>query len=209
MGLGVVGVVSLFLPMSDFVTNSASMIGLALGVDYAMFLVQRGRELTHSGRSGHDSLPQAMRTPGTAVLWSGITVLLAESTLLLVDSRSIRSAAFGMVMVTLVALCTALLVGPVLISLLGSRVAPARRHAAQTRAARGWQRWARHVTRHAPVWLIASAVVMVGLALPSTKLHSAVSISGTSSLPASSSVRQAYELAAERYGAAALSPVVV
>jgi RND superfamily putative drug exporter len=102
-----------------------------------------------------------------------------------------------------------LLVGPVLISLLGSRVAPARRHAAQTRAARGWQRWARHVTRHAPVWLIASAVVMVGLALPSTKLHSAVSISGTSSLPASSSVRQAYELAAERYGAAALSPVVV
>ena len=209
IGLGGVGVASYFLPMSDFVTNSASMIGLALGVDYAMFLVQRVRELTHSGHSVNDALHQAMRTTGTAVLWSGITVLLAESTLLLVDSRSIRSAAFGMVMVTLVALCTALLVGPVLISLLGSRVAPARRHAAQTRAARGWQRWARHVTRHAPVWLIASAVVMVGLALPSTKLHSAVSISGTSSLPASSSVRQAYELAAERYGAAALSPVVV
>jgi RND superfamily putative drug exporter len=209
IGLGGVGVASYFLPMSDFVTNSASMIGLALGVDYAMFLVQRVRELTHSGHSVDDALHQAMRTTGTAVLWSGITVLLAESTLLLVDSRSIRSAAFGMVMVTLVALCTALVVGPVLISLLGGRVAPARRHAAQTRAARGWQRWARHVTRHAPVWLIASAVVMVGLALPSTKLHSAVSISGTSSLPAGSSVRQAYDLAAERYGAAALSPVVV
>ena len=50
---------------------------------------------------------------------------------------------------------------------------------------------------------------MVGLALPSTKLHSSVSISSTSSLPASSSVRQAYELAAERYGPAAMSPVVV
>jgi uncharacterized membrane protein YdfJ with MMPL/SSD domain len=209
IGLGGVGVASYFLPMSDFVTNAASMIGLALGVDYAMFLVQRVRELTHSGHSVDDALRRAMRTTGVAVLWSGITVLLAESTLLLVDSRSIRSAAFGMVVVTLVAVCTALLVGPVLISLLGTRVAPARRHAAQTRVARGWQRWARHVTRHAPVWLIASAAVMVGLALPSTKLHSAVSISGTSSLPASSSVRQAYELAAERYGAAPLSPIVV
>jgi uncharacterized membrane protein YdfJ with MMPL/SSD domain len=209
IGLGGVGVASYVLPMSDFVTNSASMIGLALGVDYAMFLLQRVRELTHAGHSVDDALHQAMRTTGTAVLWSGITVLLAESTLLLVDSRSIRSAAFGMVVVTLFAVGTALLIAPVLISMLGRRVAPARRHAAQTRAARGWQRWARHVTRHAPVWLIASAVVMVGLALPSTKLHSSVSISSTSSLPASSSVRQAYELAAERYGPAAMSPVVV
>jgi uncharacterized membrane protein YdfJ with MMPL/SSD domain len=208
-GLGGVGVASYFLPMSDYVTNAASMIGLALGVDYAMFLVQRVRELTHSGHSVDDALHEAMRTTGTAVLWSGITVLLAESTLLLVDSRAIRSAAFGMVVVTLFAVCTALIVGPVLISLLGTRVAPAQRHAAQTRAARGWQRWARHVTRHGPAWLIASALVMVGLALPSLRLHSSVSISGTSSLPASSSVRQAYELAAERYGPAALSPVVV
>ena len=209
IGLGGVGVASYFLPMSDYVTNAASMIGLALGVDYAMFLVQRVRELRHSGQSVNDALHQAMRTTGTAVLWSGITVLLAESTLLLVDSRAIRSAALGMVMVTLVAVATALLVGPVLICVLGSRVAPARRHAAQTRTARGWQRWARHVTRHGPLWLIASAVVMVGLALPSTRLHSSVSISGTSSLPASSPVRQAYELAAERYGPAAMSPVVV
>jgi uncharacterized membrane protein YdfJ with MMPL/SSD domain len=209
IGLGGVGVASYFLPMSDYVTNAASMIGLALGVDYAMFLVQRVRELTHSGRSVNDALHQAMRTTGTAVLWSGITVLLAESTLLLVDSRAIRSAAFGMVVVTLFAVVTALLVGPVLISVLGNRVAPARRHAAQSRAARGWQRWARHVTRRGPAWLIASAVVMVGLAVPSIKLHSSVSIASTSSLPASSSVRQAYELAAERYGPAALSPVVV
>jgi len=195
--------------MSDYVTNAASMIGLALGVDYAMFLVQRVRELRHSGQSVNDAVHQAMRTTGTAVLWSGVTVLLAESTMLLVDSRAIRSAALGMVMVTLVAVATALLVGPVLICVLGSRVAPARRHAAQTRAARGWQRWARHVTRHGPLWLIASAVVLVGLALPGTRLHSSVSISGTSSLPASSPVRQAYELAAERYGPAAMSPVVV
>jgi uncharacterized membrane protein YdfJ with MMPL/SSD domain len=209
MGLGGVGVASFFLPMSDFVTNSASMIGLALGVDYAMFLVQRVRELTHSGRSVDDAVRTAMRTTGVAVLWSGLTVLFAEAALLLVDSRSIRSAAFGMVMVTLFAMATALFVAPVLISVLGRRIAPARLHASESTTSRGWYRWARHVTRRAPIWLIAGTVLMLALALPSTKLHSSVNISGTSSLPGDSSVRQAYELAAQRYGSAAMSPVVV
>ncbi|MCW2529947.1 MAG: family transporter [Pseudonocardiales bacterium] len=209
MGLGAVGAASFFLPMSDFVTNAASMIGIALGVDYAMFLVQRVRELTHTGASVDDALRIAMRSTGAAVLWSGLTVLLAESTLLIVDSRSIRSAAFGMVMVTLCAVLTALVVAPVLISLLGKRIAPARRHAVTNRASNGWTRWAGHVTRHAPAWLIASAFLMIALALPASKLHSSVNISGTSTLPASSSVRQAYELAAQHYGPAALSPIMV
>ncbi|MDT4972837.1 MAG: putative drug exporter of the superfamily [Pseudonocardiales bacterium] len=209
MGLGGVGVASFFLPMSDFVTNSASMIGLALGVDYAMFLLQRVRELTHSGRSVDDAVRVAMGTTGVAVLWSGMTVLFAEAALLLVDSRSIRSAAFGMVMVTLFAMATALFVAPVLISVLGRRIAPARLHAVESTTSRGWHRWARHVTRRAPIWLIAGAVLMLALALPSTKLHSSVNISGTSSLPGDSSVRQAYELAGQRYGSAAMSPVLV
>jgi len=209
MGLGAVGAASFFLPMSDFVTNSASMIGLALGVDYAMFLLQRVRELNRNGRSVDDSIRQAMRTTGTAVLWSGITVLLAEATLLLVDSRSIRSAAFGMVMVTLLAVGTAVVVAPVLISLLGHRIAATSRHRAASTSSRAWFRWARHVTRRAPAWLVASVLLMLALAIPVTKLHSSVSIAGTSSLPAQSSVRQAYSLAAERYGTPALSPVVV
>jgi len=209
MGLGAVGASSFVLPMSDFVTNAASMIGIALGVDYAMFLIQRVRELTHSGLGIDNAIRQAMRTTGAAVLWSGITVLLAEATLLLVDSRSIRSAAFGMVMVTLAAVFTALVVAPVLISLLGTRLAPARRHAAETRASNGWTRWARQVTRHAPIWLVASAVLMLALAIPSARLHSSVNISGTSTLPSTSSVRQAYELSATRYGPAALSPITV
>jgi RND superfamily putative drug exporter len=139
MGLGVVGAVSFFLPMSDFVTNSASMVGLALGVDYAMFLLQRVRELRHEGLARDESVIEAMRTTGSAVLWSGFTVMLAESTLLLVDSRSIRSAAFGMAVVSLFSVGTALTVGPVLISALGDRVAPLHRHTAETTASRGWR----------------------------------------------------------------------
>jgi len=209
MGMGAVGAASFFLPMSDFVTNSASMIGVALGVDYAMFLLQRVREHTRSGRPTDEAIVEAMRTTGTAVLWSGITVLLAESTLLLVDSRSIRSAAFGMVMVTIFAVATALVVAPVLISLFSRRVAQPRLHAAEGASTAGWRSWARRVTGRGPIWLLASVGVMVALAAPSFDLHDKVSISGTSSLPADASVRQAYELAAQRYGPTALSPATV
>ena len=69
IGLGGVGVASYFLPMSDYVTNAASMIGLALGVDYAMFLVQRVRELTHSGHSVDDALQRLSRYLGRLPDW--------------------------------------------------------------------------------------------------------------------------------------------
>ncbi|GAA1936793.1 MMPL family transporter [Nocardioides marmoribigeumensis] len=209
MGLGAVGAASYVLPMSDFVTNSASMIGVALGVDYAMFLLQRVRELTRRGTSTDEAIVQAMRSTGTAVLWSAVTVLAAEATLLLVDSRSIRSAAFGMVMVTLFAGLTALVVAPVLISLFGRRVAVPRRHAAEGASTAGWRRWATRVTGRGALWLVVSSGLLVALALPALGLRDHVSISGASTLPAHASVRQAYEQAALRYGPTAMSPVTV
>ena len=208
IGLGAVGVASYVLPMSDFVANAATMIGVALGVDYAMFLVQRVRALVAEGDGVDAAVRAAMRTTGTAVLWSGLTVVAAEATLLLVDSRSIRSAAFGMVMVTVFAVLTALVVAPVVISLLGERVTRSRRpHPVD--GSPQWRRWAGLMTRRGPLWLVLGTVVMVALAVPAAGLQEKVSISGASTLPADSSVRQAYALAAERYGPAALSPVTV
>jgi len=209
MGLGAAGVAALWLPMSDFVTNASSMIGIALGVDYAMFLVQRVRELVHSRYSVDAAVTIALRTTGVAVLWSGLTVVAAESTLLLVDSRSVRSAAFGMVMVTIAAVATALIVAPVLISLLGKRLTRSGRHSVKAQRKSRWAGWARHVLRYAPLWLSGVAVLVVCLAIPTLGLRDSVSVSGTSTLPASSPVRQAYELAAQRYGPSAVSPVMV
>lgn len=195
LGLGAVGAFSHVLPMSDFVTNAASMIGIALGVDYAMFLLRRVRELMLDGTGTDDAIRTAMKTTGTAVLWSGVTVLAAEATLLLVDSRSIRSAAFGMVLVTLFAVLTALVVAPVLISVLGPRVTRTRRRSEAAGGSLWWERWARRVTRRAPLWLAGSALVMIALAIPALDLQESVNVSGASTLPADSSVAQAYSVA--------------
>jgi RND superfamily putative drug exporter len=152
-----------------------------------------------------------MRTTGTAVLWSGATVLVAESTLLLIDSRSVRSAAFGMVMVTFFAVLTTLSVAPTLFSLLGPRLIRSRLPGSNRDASHSgwWERWARRVTGKGPWWLAVSSVVVVALAVPAIRLSRSVNISAATALPADASVRQAYELAAARYGPGAMSPIVV
>jgi RND superfamily putative drug exporter len=121
-GLGAAGALSFFLPLSEYVTNTASMIGLALAVDYAMFLVQRVREKLMEGSGVDDAIREAMRTTGAAILWSGLTVILAEATMFLVDSRAVRTAALGLVLVTCSVMVAALVCTPVMLRLLGYRI---------------------------------------------------------------------------------------
>jgi len=121
-GLGAAGALSYFLPLSEYITNTASMIGLALSVDYAMFLVQRVRELLRAGSDVQAAISAAMRTTGVAILWSGITVVLAEGAMFVVDSRAIRTAALGLVLVTVCALAGALVGAPIMLGILGTRV---------------------------------------------------------------------------------------
>lgn len=121
-GLGAAGALAFGIPFSEYVTNAAAMVGLALAVDYAMFLVQRVREALLQGTDVDEAVRDAMRTTGVAIAWSGLTVLLAEATMLLVDARSIRTAAVGMMLVTVCALAAALIAAPLILRSLGYRL---------------------------------------------------------------------------------------
>ena len=121
-GSGRGGRPGLRIPFSEYVTNAAAMVGLALAVDYAMFLVQRVREAVLSGIDVDEAIRAAMRTTGMAIAWSGLTVMVAEATMLLVDSRAIRTAALGMILVTVCALAAALIAAPLILRRLGYRL---------------------------------------------------------------------------------------
>jgi uncharacterized membrane protein YdfJ with MMPL/SSD domain len=121
-GLGAAGALSYVLPLSEYVTNTASMIGLALAVDYAMFLVQRVRERLLDGAGVDDAVREAMRTTGAAIAWSGLTVIFAEATMFLVDSRAVRTAALGLILVTASVLVAALVGAPIVLRMLGLRI---------------------------------------------------------------------------------------
>ena len=212
IGLGGVGLLASGIDVSDYVTNASTMIGIALGVDYAMFLVQRLREQLASGAEVEEAIRAAMSTTGVAVVWSGVTVIAAEATLLLVDARAIRSAAVGMMLVTFFATASAIVLGPVVFSLMGKRLVRASfRRGATAPAAEspGWTRWATRVTGRAPLWLALSAVVMVALAIPTKDLRDSVDVQSTAVLPEDANVRRAYEIAAREFGPGAMTPVVV
>jgi RND superfamily putative drug exporter len=209
IGLGVVGAVAMVLPMSDFVTNASSMIGIALGVDYTMFLLKRFRSERRGGLDPQSAVLRTMTTTGRAVLWSALIVVLCESALLLVDSRSVRSAALGMVVVSVCTAVGAVTVVPIALLTFHERLVRTRRRGRRARPSLSWARWGEWVTGRPGICLAAAIVALLVVAVPALHIGRSVNISAASTLPESSSVRQAYAAAERLYGPDAESPVIV
>jgi RND superfamily putative drug exporter len=177
--------------MSVFVTNVASMIGIGVAVDYSLFVLARYREEIREERSREDALRVAMRTSGIAVVFSGVTVIVALAGLFLVDSTVIQSMAMGAIMVVAIAILAAVTLLPALISLFGRRAYARsrtttvlglvarqwrnlRRRSGSTHPDRRrgafWDRWTGVVTRRPWVSAGLSAAVMLTLAIPALSL---------------------------------------
>ena len=131
LALGVVSVMltgavvyflSLIAEMSIFVTNMASMLGIGVAVDYSLFILARYREELKAGLSHAEAREAAMRTSGMAVVFSGVTVIVALSGLFLIDATVVRSMAVGAIVVVAIAVLAAVTLLPALIAVLGRRV---------------------------------------------------------------------------------------
>ncbi|SDM30909.1 MMPL family transporter [Allokutzneria albata] len=218
-GLGAAGVLALGIPFSEYVTNAAAMVGLALAVDYAMFLVQRVREALLRGVAVAEAIRGAQRTTGVAIAWSGLTVMVAESTMFLVDSRAIRTAALGMILVTFAAIVAALVGAPIVLRMLGYRIL---RRGERKLLGKGrlsdpdgtehsgfWERWGVRVTRRPVLWLATGTVVLGVFCVPALDLGQRVALPSASQLPTDSQVRQATELGAKAYGPGAFAPIEI
>jgi uncharacterized membrane protein YdfJ with MMPL/SSD domain len=215
--------------MSVFVTNVASMIGIGVAVDYSLFVLARYREEVRAGRDPQGARRIAMRTSGLAVAFSGVTVIISLAGLFLVNSPVIRSMAMGAIIVVAVSILGAVTLLPALMSMLGRRVyirgrlATAggllfrgwrwmRRRPGSTRPGRVrtdgfWQRWTGAVTRRPALAALASAAVLLTLAIPALSLEW-----GNGALrqfPEEYETRVGARLAAERTGAGAAGPFLV
>lgn len=122
VALGLTALVAQGWELSIFVVNMLIGMGLALGIDYALFVVSRFREERARGLPKHDAIVRSGSTASRAVLFSGTAFLLAMTGLLLVQSTIMRSLAAGAILVALVSVVGALTLLPALLSLLGDRV---------------------------------------------------------------------------------------
>jgi RND superfamily putative drug exporter len=211
--------------MSVFVTNVASMIGIGVAVDYSLFILSRYREEIRNGADAVTARRIAMRTSGVAVTFSGITVIVSLAGLLLVDSTTLRSMAYGAIMVVAVSIVAAMTFMPALIAATGRRgyepgrtagvvawiVRSLRRVLRRPRPAEGapgfWQTWTDRVTRRPVVTALLSAGLMLVLAIPALSLST-----GDGALrqfPEGNETRVGAELAAKELGRGATGPVEV
>jgi putative drug exporter of the RND superfamily len=122
IALGLVSLLGLVFDFSFFVTNMLAMMGLAVGIDYSLFIVSRYREERVRGYDKLDAITAAGVTANRAVFFSGMTVVLALVGMLLIPNLVFRSLAAGAISVVLVAVVASLTLLPALLSVLGDRV---------------------------------------------------------------------------------------
>jgi uncharacterized membrane protein YdfJ with MMPL/SSD domain len=155
------------ISMNFFVPNMASMIGLGVAVDYSLFVVVRYREELRAGSGAGDARRTAMATSGLAVLFSGVSVVIALAGLLLVNSPAVRSLALGAILVVLVAMLACATLLPALLSVIGHR--PSRRD--RDRSSDAFARWASLVMGKPAVTLAGAVAILMVLALPALGLR--------------------------------------
>jgi putative drug exporter of the RND superfamily len=181
------------------------MIGLAVGIDYALFIVSRYRELLEEVDSAEEAVARAVATAGSAVVFAGVTVVLALAGLAIARIPFLTVMGLGAAGAVCVAVAVALTLLPAVLGFAGDRLRPPA-HQSDTREGLA-ARWSEVVRRGRwGVAVLATALLTV-LALPATDLRLNLPDSGDE--PAGSSARKAYELVSEKFGPGYNGPLTV
>jgi RND superfamily putative drug exporter len=201
---------TLITPISIWAMNFALMFALALGIDYALFVVHRFRgALSGDGMSAVDATAVTMDTAGKAVLFSGITVLISLSAVMLVPSPAFRSMSLGIMLAVIFVLAATLTLLPAVLGRLGPRVdklALPWAHSQEHRSAR-FAAWGERLWRQPVRWGAVALAVLVGLAIPVTQLKTAMP--SIKVVPTGDASRVGYNQAQAAFGPGATGPLQI
>src|SRR3984885_5066424 len=210
--MGLVFLLSAYTTMSVFVTSTVSMFGIALAVDYSLFILMRFREELRAGRQPREAVDAAMATSGLAVVLSGMTVVASLTGIYLIHTPALASMATGAILPVAVAMLTSTTMTPAGLATF-SRAA-AKRSAAlhwsrrpETTQSRFWTHWIGWVMRRPWVSALAASAVLIAMAVPALSM-----VLGNSLLrqfDSSHEIRGGVSAAAEALGPGALGPVQV
>ena len=214
-GVGLIGLASRVIDMPFFSTELAVMIGLGVGIDYALFIVTRFRENARAGMEVREATIAAMDTAGRAVLVAGLTVIIALLGMFALGLSFLYGVAVSSALAVLLVMLASLTVLPALISKFGARVArPSRRARRRAEAGvapasgpTGWGRWAEWISRRPWVGVIAGLGIMLVLTVPALSMNQGASDAGND--PTSQTTRRAYDLLAEGFGKGVNGPLIV
>jgi RND superfamily putative drug exporter len=211
VGLTAVGLLSAFLDIPELSLILCVMVGLGVGIDYALFIVTRHRQQLHAGMSVEDSAATANATAGMAVLFAGTTVVIAILGLFVIGVPSLGGTAAAVAVVVAVAMLAAVTLLPGLLGLVGTKIDKLsihrRHHVAKPAHATFSGRWAHHIGARPVRYAIGSLVVLLAIAVPALSMRIGVADDGNSA--PHTTQRKGYDQLAAAFGPGFNGPVLV
>ncbi len=200
--------------IADFAPILGSLIGLGVGIDYALFIVTRSRQGLKRGLGVEEAIVTAINTSGRAVLFAGSTVVVALAGMLVLRLSFLNGVAISASITVAITMLASLTLLPALLAFQKHRALSRRERRALAEhgpepivVAGPWQRWAHFVSRHPRVLSVAALALIAVVASPYFSLHLGSSDQGSN--PPSSTTRQAYDLLATGFGPGFNGPLVV
>ncbi|SOB79064.1 MMPL family transporter [Streptomyces sp. 1331.2] len=213
LGMSLITALGSALGLSGTTGTLAMMLGLAVGIDYAVFIVSRYRAELAEGRTPQEAAGRAVGTAGSAVVFAGLTVVIALAGLSVVGIPLLAKMGMAAAGTVVIAVLVALTLVPALLGFLGRKVLPRKVRKAGGDAARaatkenGGARWARFVLRR-PLAVLLGGVIGLGvLAAPALDLR--LGLPGDEAKPTSTTQRRAYDLLSEGFGPGFNGPLTV
>ncbi|MBB3111502.1 RND superfamily putative drug exporter [Paenibacillus phyllosphaerae] len=206
--------ISKFITMSDITPALALMVGLAVGIDYSLFIVNRQRRMIlDEGLSAREAASRAVGTAGSAVFFAGLTVIIALCGMLVIGIAFLSTMALVAAASVLVNVLIALTLLPALLGLVGERIVSAKaraknsQHTSKTKGHGFAHRWVKGLLKNRIVIIIGSIVLLGVAAIPVAQMNMGIPSSETANLD--TTARQSYDAVAKGFGEGFNSPLII
>ena len=211
VGSALVAMTSNWMPIADFAPILASLVGLGVGIDYALFIVTRFRRAIHEGKSVHESIRIAMTTSGRSVLFAGIIVCISMLGLFTVGLSFLNGVGVAASISVIISMIASLTLLPALLSIIGTNIdrlrIPFKKLHAEEEGGKGWKKWADRIQAHPVRWATSSILILLFICVPVTQIRLGASDSGND--PVGSTTRQAYDTLAKGFGPGFNGPITM
>ena len=211
VGSALVAIVSNSVQIADFAPILASLVGLGVGIDYALFIVTRFRRAIHEGKSVHESIRIAMTTSGRSVLFAGIIVCISMLGLFTVGLSFLSGVGVAASISVIISMIASLTLLPALLSIIGKNIdrlrIPFKKLHAEEEGGKGWKKWADRIQAHPVRWAVSSTLILLFICVPVTQIRLGASDSGND--PVGTTTRQAYDTLAKGFGPGFNGPITM
>jgi putative drug exporter of the RND superfamily len=210
-GVAIVQLVANGLTMPDFTNQAVAMIGIGVGIDYALLIVTRYRQALRDGHQPESAVALAADTAGRSVVFAGTTVVIAVLGMLLIQVPAVQGLAVGIALGVFMTMLAAVTLLPAVLGFVGHNIdklgLPHKKRAEGEVRESFWHRWSRVIQRRPWPAALAGLLILVVLAVPVLSMRLAFADAGNR--PTSDTTRRAYDLLVEGFGAGFNGPMIL